>query len=144
MKCLIFQQGSGSRIYSTYLTGEVWPEPFCVEPAPTEEQAVDILKNNPNIRLAYNHLEDQPWLYDLIKDREIIHMYRDPGRTFTRQMAKYKDVKFWTRDDLTDYVYFVTEQRKKVNSMFKGITIVHYEDFVRDLYMGDTKEFLHL
>lgn len=144
MKVIIFQQGSGSRILSAYLWGEVAPEPFAVKPQPSESQAKDILRNKPNIRLSYRHLEAQPWLYEMLKDYEVIHLYRDPGRTFTREMAKYKEKKSWTREELKDYIKFVLQMRDKVNSKFRKIIITHYEDFIKDLYRGDLREFNHL
>lgn len=144
MKCIISQQGSGSRIYSAHYFGDILPEPFCAEPAPSQNWAGAYLSTERDIRLMYNHLEEQPWLYELLKDYEIIHLYRDPARTFTRKMAKYKKVNSWTRQDLIDHVKFVQTMRDKVNQVFENVIIVHYEDFIRDLYLGEIKEFNHL
>lgn len=143
MRCIIYQQGSGSRILAGYYGGFV-EHFFEDEPTPTEEQATEFLANKPDVRLAYNHLEEQPWLYELLKDYEIIHLYRDPARTFTRNMAKYKEVKSWTREDLIEYIGFVKSMRQKVNESFKNVTIIHYEDFIRDLYLGEIMEYNHL
>lgn len=143
MRVVITQQGSGSRILANYL-GIANVEPFAVEPVPTEAWAKSFLEGGPTFRLMYNHLEDQPWLYELLKDYEVIHLYRDPARTFTRQMAKYREVENWTRDDLIDHVDFVKRMRDKVNRSFKNVVITHYEDFVRDLYLGEIRELNHL
>lgn len=144
MNVIISQQGSGSRILSAYLFGIVLEEPFAVKPQPTLQQAEQILKDKPDIRLMYNHLEAQPHLYEMLQDYNVIHLYRDAGRTFTRQMAKYTEVPSWTREDLKKHIELVKGTREKVNRAFNKVVITHYEDFIRDLYHGDIKEFDHL
>lgn len=144
MRVIITQQGSGSRILAAQLGGFDPGEVFAREPAPSQAEAKQYLALGVNFRLMYNHLEDQPWLYDLLRDAQVVHLYRDPGRTFTRKMAKYKDQGPWSWEDLRDHIEFVKDMRRKVNAHFKDVVITHYEDFIKDLYHGEVKEFSHL
>lgn len=134
---IITQQGSGSRILSTYLHGEVTPEPFATKPLPKP----DIQLPN-NFRLMYRHLEQLPELYNRLKDEEVIHLYRDPAHTFFRDVAKY-DITF-TKQDFKNHVNYVKAMRDKVNKKFTNVRVMNYEDFIRDIYQGEIMEFNHL
>lgn len=138
---IIFQQGSGSRILSAYLWGEVAPEPFAEKPIKSKETSKEILRSLNRLRISYRHLESHPFLYDMLDDWQIIHLYRDPGRTFTREIAKYNLTV--TKNDLKNYIDKVRDSRKKVNKL-SNVVITHYEDFIKELYDGDLREFNHL
>lgn len=139
---IIFQQGSGSRLLSAYLWGEVAPEPFAEKPFKTKEQGEAIIRSYDKLRISYRHMESQPYLYEMLKDWQVIHLYRDSARTFLRDVAKYD----WTvtKKDLKAHIDLVASRREKVNNIFSNVIITHYEDFIRDLYLGDVKEFNHL
>lgn len=139
---IIFQQGSGSRILSAYLWGEVAPEPFAEKPPKTLEEAGEIVEKHDKLRLSYRHLDAHPFLVELLKDWRVIHLYRDPARTWTREVAKY-DLTV-TKKDLKAHIDYVLAKREEVNDWFNNVTITHYEDIIRDLYLGDIKEFQHL
>ena len=57
-------------------------------------------------------------------------------------MAKYNLTV--TKADLKKHIDYVSDMRDRVNQHCKNVTIVHYEDFIRELYLGDIKEFNHL
>lgn len=134
---IITQQGSGSRILSAYLHGEVTPEPFAVKPLPKPDIQLPI-----NFRLMYRHLEQLPELYDRLKDEEVIHLYRDPAHTFFRDVAKYDQT--FTKQDFKNHVDYVKFMRETVNNNFNNVRIMHYEDFIKDIFRGEIKEFTHL
>lgn len=139
MRAIIFQQGSGSRITALHLWNEI-PTTFD-KPLPNEEKSLYIIKTTDHARIAYNHLEQMPWLYDMLKNHKIIHLYRDPARTFIRKMTKY-DLTV-NKDDLKEHVEYVEKMRKKVNDNFRYVEIMHYEDIKKE-YRGEIKELNHL
>lgn len=141
MQVIIFQQGSGSRVTALHYWNTI--PTFYDKPLPNEKESEKHIQSSKYARIAYNHLERMPWLYDQLKNHEIFHLYRDPARTFIRTMTKYDD-KAYTKDDLKQHLNYVEFMRDKVNNNFNNVKIIHYEDIIRDFYTGKVRELNHL
>lgn len=130
---LLSQQGSGSRFLLQLLNEHskiisMFDEPIDRKPPIGEKSVLNMMDKWRDIivPIKFNHLEPYKKVQQRMKQEKIILLRRDPARTFTRQMAKYKEKETWTRQDLVDHVKYVRRWYKKVEN-WPQVMVVDYE-----------------
>jgi len=144
---LITQQGSGSNLLRSFLNSHpdivFEGELFCLNREfnqfdksgkPVDKFLDDFYDSHPDKKvvgfdLKYNQMSDEILKY--LKDHkvQVMHLYRNTGRTFLRQVNEKNDT--FTYKQLVEHVNYVKAKRKIIDESFRPVIKVRYEDMTR-------------